>query len=232
MKIRKKNFLSFVLATIILSVSLQPVAAQTNVLDDSQLKEIAQKYEVEVFVLSDSELEELEKNGPLPSFNDFDEYESFVAESVSELKKVDTVQKSVLEVPLKTDSTITPMYQTSHTLNWWAPFAGVLGGVAAWKNIAIVYDYEFRTNGNSRPYFTGVSSISSYLTGLQIAVTWNQTTGTKTYSNTCWEKDTANFVIQGYYLIGAEMYGVPVGFKVNDTWNRSLQLQTSGLGCF
>ncbi|MCM3495969.1 MULTISPECIES: hypothetical protein [Paenibacillus] len=231
MKIKKKNFLSVVLATVLLSVSLQPVAsAQQNVMSDPRLNEISQKYDTEFVVLSDSELEEVKQNGPLLSFTDLDEYESFLADTISELEKFDTDQNSVLEVPEKTDSTISPMAQTSTTLSWWAPFSGGLSGIFTWKNIALVYNYE--NNSNGLPYFTGVSKINSYISGMQVAVSWTQTTGTKTYSNTCWDKDTANFVVQGYYLIGAEINGLPIGAKINDTWNRSLQLEKPGRGCF
>lgn len=77
---------------------------------------------------------------------------------------------------------------------------------------------------NSRPQFTSVSSISSYITGITMA-TWTQTSGiVQSYSAKYSTKDTANIKVTGYYLLGISINGLPIGLSQSDTWTCSLTL--------
>jgi len=34
-------------------------------------------------------------------------------------------------------------------------------------------------------------------------------------------QNTANLTVKGYYLVGSEVYGVPIGMKYQSTWTNS-----------
>ncbi|GJM70503.1 hypothetical protein HMSSN036_27190 [Paenibacillus macerans] len=120
--------------------------------------------------------------------------------------------------------------EDTYNINWYAPFSGWgLTGIATWRNVTATYSYDYKDNW---PYFTGVSSIKSYLSGLQVLISWEQTGASKKYTETCRPKDTAEFTVKGYYLLGFEISGFPIGAKINDTWPPSLQLTPPGGGCF
>ncbi|MEC0234525.1 hypothetical protein P4H71_09315 [Paenibacillus kribbensis] len=229
---KKFIFVAVVLSFVIFLVSFQPgVYAEADIMSNPQLDDLAEKYDVEFVPLNDNKLEAFKEAGmEIKNFKDLDEYESFLADVKRDIDdKIDTTQEFSLEVPERETSSISLASQNNYTINWYAPMAGGLAGLMAWKNVAVVYDYEYQNNW---PYFTGVSSIKSYLSGLQVAVSWEQLNATKTYSTKCRNRDTANFKINGYYLLGAEVQGVPIGVKINDTWNTSLTLNPSGAGCF
>ena len=71
----------------------------------------------------------------------------------------------------------------------------------------------------------------STLGGLNL-IGWEQTGTSETYSKKCEPTDTANFKVNGYFLVGAEIGGVPIGTKHNATFEGSLTLQSSVSRCF
>ena len=74
---------------------------------------------------------------------------------------------------------------------------------------------------NGKNQFTKVSGIKSYYSGLQIAVTWNQTSASSNFVKTNNTKDTVKINVNGYSLFGFQVKGFRIGAKINDTWNFS-----------
>lgn len=94
-------------------------------------------------------------------------------------------------------------------------------GIANWKNVAFNYTYKF-VDGN--PQFVSVSDINSYITGIQIAVSWHETLPSYKLTTDVNYRDTSEFTIRGYYLLGVSINGFPLGATINNTWNCSLRL--------
>lgn len=88
-------------------------------------------------------------------------------------------------------------------------------GAWSWKNI--YYNYKITWDQNySNPGLSGISNITSGLTGLQARLSWTQTSASSSFT-----KNTANLTVKGYYLVGSEVYGVPIGMKYQSTWTNS-----------
>ncbi|MDR6724371.1 hypothetical protein J2W91_002839 [Paenibacillus amylolyticus] len=214
-------------------------------MNDPRLNSLAEKYGVE-FVPIESVQSAIQSNDnniqqetsqssklePL-KFKDMAEYEQFLAQLRADLDKKEVAEFSIdPSNPSESfdSSLITTMdTEDTHTISWSAPFtAWGLAGAFATKNITINYSYK---SVNNWPQFTGVSSIKSHLGGLNL-IGWEQTGGSKTYSQKCKPKDTANIKVVGYFLLGAEIGGVPIGSKMNDTWEGFLSLHPPRTACF
>lgn len=219
------------ISSIVLSLALFVVYFQSNVFAentiDPRLEELAGKYDVEFVPLEDNQV----KSDQLLSFKDFNEYELYLADMIRQVDEIDKSPKLQLEVtPNLNYSLLRANQEATKTISWHAPFSGWgFTGLATWKNVTVTYSYDTKDN---YPYFTGVSSIKSYVSGFQVLIDWHQTGASKTYSETCKPKDTANFTIDGYYLLGAEIGGIAIGAKINETWTPSLQINPPGRGCF
>lgn len=225
-----KVFLFLFSIVFIFSSFQQIVSAEASITSKSELAEMSQKYGVEFVPLEGSELEKLKQAGELKTFKNFDEYAEYIKDMTNEVQQNPSSPETFSVQTNDAAQGISTMAQNSHIINWYAPMSGGLSGVLTWKNVSIVYNY---TTSGGFSTFTGISSIKSYLTGVQAAVSWEQLSAVKSYSKQCKPQDTANFTIKGYYLVGAEIYGVPIGAKINDTWNTSYTLPTTpGLGCF
>jgi len=107
----------------------------------------------------------------------------------------------------------------SKTISQWAPFNGWgMNGLACWKNVGFSYQYK-KVGGKNQ--FTSVSGINSYYSGIQVAVSWKQTSASYNLVKTKNTKDTAKIKVNGYSLLGFNVKGFTVGAKINGTWNVS-----------
>ncbi len=97
-------------------------------------------------------------------------------------------------------------------------YAMLVGGLFSWKNIDYSYRVAFENNG--RGYLTNIFNVNSYLTGLQTGLDWTQTSS----ASTMWSGNTAYISVDGYYLVGAEVFGIPIGYKHKTTWNRTVEM--------
>ncbi|MBT2282199.1 hypothetical protein J7E78_01355 [Paenibacillus polymyxa] len=245
-KINKIKFVPVVLSFVLLLASFpSALFAQEDILSDPRLDSLSKKYGVEFVPIEiiqsriqsndnniqqdPSKASELE---PL-KFKDMDEYEQFLAQLRADLDKHEVAEFSIdpsNPSPSSDPSLITTMNsEDTYIISWAAPFtAWGLAGAFATKNITINYSYKYVNNW---PQYTGVSSIKSHLGGLNL-IGWEQTGGSKTYSQKCSPKDTANIKVVGYFLLGAEINGFPLGSRMNDTWEGSLSLHPPATGCF
>ncbi|WP_228469422.1 hypothetical protein [Paenibacillus sp. JNUCC31] len=250
--IKKLKFFPVALSFALLLVTFQPTAmAKADILNDPQLDVLSSKYDVE-FVPYDSIKSKIQSNSvqsldkssssEIPEslkFKDMEEYESFLAQLRSDIDSqnsdantdvsVDVPDQAQASSDAVTMAAALADVEDSYTISWFAPFtAWGFGGATATKNISVQYSYKYVNNW---PQYTGVSKIGSHLGGLNL-ISWEQTSASKTYSQKCAPKDKANFKVNGYFLLGAEVAGFPIGAKVNDTWEGSLTLKPSDRDCF
>ncbi|OBY79902.1 hypothetical protein BBG47_09135 [Paenibacillus sp. KS1] len=164
-----------------------------------QLKAIEEKYDgdVEIF-FPDSESLNSTDSSERMKFNSVEELEAFIDILKSEQTNEDfnTLGSS-------------PLY-TGH-VKW---YAALLGGTFSWKNIEYKYDVSFDKKGNG--YMSRIYDVSSYLTGIQIGLSYTQLKDRSWVSG-----DTAHLIVDGTYLVGADIFGVPIGVKVETTWEKT-----------
>lgn len=191
----------------------------------SELKLLSEKYEVLVSVT------ELDANykGQLLEFKDVYEFENYlkaIKVNHDNIRNEISIVRNDDDLAHDLSSSVANArtYNDMHTISWYAPCTPlpVLGGYFIWKNVAFNYNYQFV---NGHPQFINISNLSSYLTGIN-QFSWNQTNYTVNYTAKYHIKDTANFTIQGYYLLGVVIGNQPIGACINDTWtNISLTLK-------
>jgi hypothetical protein len=149
------------------------------------------------------------------SFNSVEEFEIFMKDFKKNMKN-EMIEKEVSLSSIRLAS-----IEDTSTISWWAPFSGwPMNGLARWNNVVIDYNYDW---SGGRPYFVSYSNVTSYIGGLDI-VSWHQTGKAVNFSAKYSNKDTANIKVNGYYLLGVEISGAPIGFTQSDTWNCSLTI--------
>lgn len=206
-------FLSLVMVfSLVSSVFAEEQSKGTNTLSFEQvqrLKEIEKKYggDVEILFPESSESKSFSSKSSIPSerlkFNSVEDFDAFI----HALKAADQ-QTNNKEMKFGINGT-SPMY-TGH-VDW---YALLIGGTFSWKNIDYKYEVEFDVNGKG--YMSKIYDVKSYLTGVQVGLSYTQT------QDRSWPSGgTAHLVVDGQYLVGAEIGGVPVGAKVNTTWENT-----------
>ncbi|WP_229526670.1 hypothetical protein [Paenibacillus farraposensis] len=113
-------------------------------------------------------------------------------------KKLLTVGQPSLK---KTAKRLTPPFGLAATFtngheSW---YSFLVGAAFSWKNVDYHYTSGFDKNGKG--YMTGVSNVTSYLTGFQAGLSWTQTNNSSFATG-----KTAKLRVSGYYLFGAELY--------------------------
>lgn len=221
----KKLFSLLIIVCMVFSIVV-PVSAHSNDNDKikKDLNKLEDKYGVEIRNLDDTvspdklikvnSVEEMDKI--IKEFKENNKAEPVEIEIPSDELKVNKINSTSTEDSI---ARLLSTYNGMKTITWWAPFSGWgLNGIACWRNVAFEYTYKFV---NGHPQFTGVSNVSSYLSGIQIAVSWHQTTKTINYSTKYYYKDTAKIKVSGYYLLGFDINGFRIGATINDTWNEA-----------
>ncbi|WP_226530858.1 hypothetical protein [Metabacillus niabensis] len=173
--------------------------------------------------------EEVPESTEIINFDSVEEFEKYVQEINQEEQTFEETIQVNPTVPSLSKTTMSTMaaastYNGDHVIKWWAPFSGFgMTGLACWKNIAFNYKYKFVSG---KPQFTSVSNIKSYYTGLQIGVSWIQTTnGSASIIKKNTTNDTAKISVKGYSLLGFQVKGFSVGAKIGNTWTGSLTLK-------
>ncbi|WP_350344088.1 hypothetical protein PRVXT_000462 [Proteinivorax tanatarense] len=205
------------LCLILTLVFIIPVEASSNeqTIKDS-LEDLALEYDFNFD----------EDTSDISSFLKFDSIEEF-EEFISDFGFKDMDDKT--EVRLQNQ--VAPFSFGSSTdidtLRWYSPFAGWGIKAACWKNISFKYDYQRVPYQTQYLQFTSsnpVRNINSYLSGIQIGISWTQTNSTYTISSNVVPRDTVNFKVDGYFTLGVEIAGFPAGITKSDTWERSYTL--------
>ena len=107
------------------------------------------------------------------------------------------------------------------TVSWYSPFSGFDGlTLLCWSNVDFSYNYKYV---NSRPQYTSIKKISSYLTGISMT-SWHQTSYSTSFSKKYSTKDTCIAKVNGYYLLGVSIGGQPIGASRKSTWTAKLTL--------
>ena len=100
------------------------------------------------------------------------------------------------------------------TVSWYSP---LIGATFAWKNVTFEYTYEYDYPDKT---FLSVDNVESYLTGVLVALDWTQTGYASTVG---YNGNSISAEVDGYYLLGVEIGGTPIGAKVNSTWYATLE---------
>lgn len=100
-------------------------------------------------------------------------------------------------------------YNSVKTFSKWAPYN--IFNILCYFNTDI--NYEYNTNRNGK-YFVGVNYVSSYLSGLNVAIDWIQTSYSSTIKNSGKE---LQIKINGYFYNYVDIDGITVGFKDKQT---------------
>ncbi len=189
--------------------SLEKKGAQRNLILEEVTK-VAEKLDVEI-VTDNSQI----PKGERLSFQTVEEFEAFLAT----FKSLDAIDSSIPRtLPHMFSFDPSKPITSSEVLNWWAPFTGWgMTGLACWKNIAFSYTYSLKDGLKSVS-----DDITSYLSGIKIAVSWVQTAKSgNIYTNS--QGSGINFNVKGYYLLGLTVGGFEIGAKINDSWSRDFK---------
>lgn len=95
----------------------------------------------------------------------------------------------------------------------WAPYAN--GTLFCWKNV----DFNFKASWYTLAGYytiTSISSPSSYVSGLNVAVTWTQTAISSSKDSTGLH---AKFNVKGYFTFGIKIGEFEVGMTKSDSWS-------------
>lgn len=211
----KKKLFSILIASLFLLSLAVPASANSNgVSIQDEMEKIEEKYEaVEITSIDTYDIDQIDES---MKFESIEEFEEFISKIISEDKKIQNDVSIAPRQKLFNNFAAQANLGGSGSMgvSWFSP---IVGATFNWKNIDFSYDYE---HGSNSTYLTNIYNISSYISGVHIAIDWHQTST----SGTMWSGNTAYLQIDGYYLGAAEILGVPVGVKVNATWNRSVEI--------
>lgn len=104
----------------------------------------------------------------------------------------------------------------AYTWSWYAPFSGWgFTGITNNNHISHNHAYDWL---NGKPYFISCSNIVSWNTGLQLAAGWVQTNSYFNIETRVNYNDTITNTVSGYWFLGFDVNGFPLGARINDTW--------------
>lgn len=205
-----KKILSLFMSVVLTLVFVIPASAAesqpslTKAEIQKAFQEIGEKYGLELINTESTSFKDQERM----KFDSTEELEAFI----KNLVEADRASNGGTIVIPK-ESKINPaLKMTDGHANW---FAALLFGAFSWKNIWYHYDVAFDSKGYG--YLSKISNETSGLTGIQLGLSWTQTGANSSCSG-----NKAFLKVNGYYLVGAEVYGVPVGYKQNSTWTQTV----------
>lgn len=219
-----KKLLSIMTLCLILTLIFTIPVGASNVTDEQVIKNQLEDLAVEYDFSIDEDISDI---STFLKFDSIEEFEEFMSNFITE-----NIENEIETMPLSLQNELAPLsygpFTRVHTLNWYSPFSGWgMTGIANWKNIAFTYRYQILPSQTQYRQFTTsnpVYDISSHISGIQVGVSWHQTNAIYNISTSVVTRDTANFTVQGYYRLGVEVIGFPIGVTKNDTWTRSFKL--------
>lgn len=210
MKHRMFKLFSIMLLSLVL-ISVVPAGAYAQETEGNEelqnkLSDLEKKYGVEFVQIDPAQTQTIK-------VQDLQELEEILAKATHEIT---TAQNEAVTSKIVPGSR---SYNDTHTITWGDWFLGLPFS----QNVAFSYTYDWHSD---HWQFEDVYDINSYISGLNIGVTWHQTSASWNPATTVYYHDTANIEVHGYWYFGVEYKGFPVGFTLNDEWNCSLQLVT------
>lgn len=235
---KSRMIISLISIFCFILVMIVPSHAQVNLNQKDkqiykELKQLEGKYYFELIDIKDIKKDNI-KRLKFKSVKEFEMFMKKLNEKTSKNNKKLYIKVPATKEALVQNSSIKvksssiklaseTVYDDQKTITWWAPFSGYgFTGIACWKNVAFEYTYKFV---DSKPQFVSVSNVKSYLTGITVAVTWNQTTKDVDFTTKEHTNDTVEITVSGYYVLGIDINGFEIGAKLNSKWDTcSLQL--------
>lgn len=139
---------------------------------------------------------------PILKFNTIDDFENYLKENESKINN-DTIILNLNNIDSRS-------YNSVETFSKWQPYS--IFNVLCYFNVDVNYEYDINRNGK---YFVGVNDVSSYLSGLNVALDWIQTSYVETIRNSGKELEIS---INGYFHNYVDIAGISVGFKDKRTY--------------
>ncbi|MNW47945.1 hypothetical protein D3C74_252920 [compost metagenome] len=210
-----KKIASILLSLVLLMSYVTSASAEEGVGSQQEVYNLLEEYGFEV----------IQGNTKIPittSVTDIEELEDVLKEFKENIEIEKQTSKEIL-IPASSESTMKATYNDSHQNTWWCPGNAGWGGTAVTITCNVSYDYSYTFNSNDDPYFTSLSNIKSQLDGIHL-YTWVQNNASYNFTKTNYNNDTAKIKVLGYYLLGIEWNGVPIGATMSDEWNCSLRL--------
>ena len=195
----------------------------------NQLSNLDISREVSFIMLSEDSLNDVRTSSSdaqgfeakeLLQFDSVEEFEQFLIAFIAELEEMARIYQNyymgiddfalLYQYDFNSISSFSSGWRI-HTESWWAPLPNKFN-LATWRNI------DFRHNwANGRT--TSVTIVGSNISGFQLGVSWIHRFGHATVHHLS-SGSIVSLEVTGNWLVGASIFGVPVGAQIPDTWTR------------
>lgn len=185
------------------SLEFKEPSINCNIRLENQLNKLENEYKNFEFEII-PEYEKILKE-PILKFDTIEDFENYLQENKNKINNEEIV------INLDEHSNIyNKSYNSIERFSKWAPYN--IFNVLCYFNADIDYEYDVNNNGK---YFVDVNDVSSYLTGLNIAMDWIQTSYNNTIRGSGKELEIE---INGYFYNYVDIAGITVGFKDKHTY--------------
>lgn len=189
--------------TNIINKNLNVKSNETSIIN--KLLELDKKYENITF--------DFNRNSNQESFLKFDTIESF-EKFIIENEKQNVNNKILIELD-ENNNELNRSYEGTKTTTKWMPLN--IFNIFCNFNTDVSYIYNYK---NNNPYFIKGTDVDSYTTGLNIALSWTQTSKQQNVQE---NGRKLSSIVNGYWLTGVEVAGFPIGFKYKQSYETVLK---------
>ncbi len=172
----------------------------------NELVELDKKYENITFDFNTSKNLSQES---LLKFDTVEDFEKFIIEN----EKENGTNKILVELD-ENNNKLSKSYEGTETVTKWMPLN--IFNIFCNFNTDVSYIYDYK---NNKPYFVKGTDVTSYTTGLNIALSWTQTSKQQ---NVQQNGQKLSSIVNGYWLTGVEIAGLPIGFKYKQSYETVL----------
>ena len=188
----------------------------TNVTNlKEELKRLDYKYDNIELILDYNEIKNFKNNNikPLLEFETIEEFEEFLEKNNNENK---TEIININEI--KEENISSYSYNGVETIQQWKPLN--IFNIACFFNMDVNYTYDYHSKGQK--YFISGKGVNSYTSGLNIALSWVQTSTSQNVTNSGKKLEST---VKGYWINGIKIGDIEIGFKDKRTYLGVLSLE-------
>ena len=180
-----------------------------------ELKRLDYKYDNIELILDYNEIKNFKNNNikPLLEFETIEEFEEFLEKNNDENK---TEIININEI--KEENISSYSYNGVETIQQWKPLN--IFNIACFFNMDVNYTYDYNSKGQK--YFISGKGVNSYTSGLNIALSWVQTSTSQNVTNSGKKLEST---VKGYWINGIKIGDIEIGFKDKRTYLGVLSLE-------